>query len=977
MKKTTILLMLLSVLFSQSIYAQSTKSIVEGQKVIIESTKNLLNIEPNITEDFENYSDFTTSFSPWILNDIDQTVTYGITDITFPNSGTEMAYIIFNPNNTTPSLGDDSELAAHSGEKFAACFSSIPSEGSTNNDWLITPALSLNGNSGLNFYAKSYTTEYGAEKLNVLVSTSGTNPSDFTAITENTLLLPSDWTEFTYDLSQYNNQEIHIAFQCVSEDAFILMLDDILVSTDENTGGSTLNGQVTNALDGMPVEGALVQVAGLSDLTDASGNYSINNVPMGTLTSNFMGSPVTGDSPLVVQFTDLSTSGSQLVTCSASDFITYSNNQVIIPSGGNLTLNISLSPIITGDGMRFVLNWGQDPQDLDSHLRTPEIEGNAYHVYYPSGNQGSATSPPYATLDHDVTQSYGPETITIYDFFSGVYHYYIYKYAGEGELITSHAVVQIYNNNGLLHTIQVPTSGTGDYWYLGTINGDNQAITIINTIQESEPGTGKTNVIYPEKPKETKSNLAEINTWNWSFGDGQTSTLQNPTHTYQNGGSYTVSLRVGDEINENTFIRENYIYVEGSQGSATLSGMVTNALDGTPIEGALVEVAGLSDFTDSNGNYVIENVPEGTLTSNFTATPSQGRKPLNVQFTDFSTSNTQLVSCSKEGFSTYNNNQVVIPNGSTVNLNISLSPIISGDNLRFVVNWGAEPNDLDSHLKTPEIEGQAYHIYYPSSSQGSADSPPYATLDHDVTQGYGPETITIYDFFNGDYHYYIRQYSSNGELTTSGAVVQIYDQSGLIQTLQVPTTGTGIYWYVGTINGATQTLNIINTIQQDEPGFVKTITEYPPKPRIEKNSLFDIISWNWNFGDGQSSDLESPSHIFTSDGEFTISLTVNDGNGTDMETKLNYIKVGDVFSVQEISSDMIDLYPNPSNGFIKLTSVIDMTMVQIYDQSGKLLLSNKLSNKSETINLEDFNSGIYLIKIHTEKGSLSKKLIVK
>ena len=34
--------------------------------------------------------------------------------------------------------------------------------------------------------------------------------------------------------------------------------------------------------------------------------------------------------------------------------------------------------------------------------------------------------------------------------------------------------------------------------------------------------------------------------WLWNFGDGQTSTVQNPTHTYVNAGNYTVTLTVTD-----------------------------------------------------------------------------------------------------------------------------------------------------------------------------------------------------------------------------------------------------------------------------------------------------------------------------------------------------------------------------------------------------------------------------------------------
>jgi gliding motility-associated-like protein len=41
---------------------------------------------------------------------------------------------------------------------------------------------------------------------------------------------------------------------------------------------------------------------------------------------------------------------------------------------------------------------------------------------------------------------------------------------------------------------------------------------------------------------------SSVTAWNWNFGDGQTSTLQNPSHTYAAAGSYTVTLSVTSAI---------------------------------------------------------------------------------------------------------------------------------------------------------------------------------------------------------------------------------------------------------------------------------------------------------------------------------------------------------------------------------------------------------------------------------------------
>lgn len=54
----------------------------------------------------------------------------------------------------------------------------------------------------------------------------------------------------------------------------------------------------------------------------------------------------------------------------------------------------------------------------------------------------------------------------------------------------------------------------------------------------------------------------EITSWNWDFGDGETSIEQNPIHTYNSGGFYTVSLTVEDDNgNSDTETKENYIIV--------------------------------------------------------------------------------------------------------------------------------------------------------------------------------------------------------------------------------------------------------------------------------------------------------------------------------------------------------------------------------------------------------------------------------
>jgi serine protease len=87
------------------------------------------------------------------------------------------------------------------------------------------------------------------------------------------------------------------------------------------------------------------------------------------------------------------------------------------------------------------------------------------------------------------------------------------------------------------------------------------------------------------------ASIGGITTWTWDFGDGTTSNEQNPAHTYQNTGYYTVRLTV-----------------VGPKGSDT----------------------------ETKSNYIQLTMPSVPV-ANFTAKPRSGNGPLVVQFTDTST----------------------------------------------------------------------------------------------------------------------------------------------------------------------------------------------------------------------------------------------------------------------------------------------------------------------------------------------------
>lgn len=212
---------------------------------------------------------------------------------------------------------------------------------------------------------------------------------------------------------------------------------------------------VQDAVTGNILPGATVTLNGFAATSDATGVATIPDTPTGTFT----------------------------LTVSMAGYITYQQTVTLVVGPNNLI--VALSPQLAAGQMRFVLTWGENPRDLDSHLTGPDTAGGRFHVYFADRNPTGAD----ANLDVDDTSSYGPETITISQFHSGTYRYYVHHFSGTGTLSTSGAIVKVYGEQGLLATATVPTTGTGEYWYVFDVDGATRAITLVNTIGITEPAS--------------------------------------------------------------------------------------------------------------------------------------------------------------------------------------------------------------------------------------------------------------------------------------------------------------------------------------------------------------------------------------------------------------------------------------------------------------------------------------------------------
>ncbi|MEQ3661192.1 MAG: T9SS type A sorting domain-containing protein, partial [Flavobacterium sp.] len=89
--------------------------------------------------------------------------------------------------------------------------------------------------------------------------------------------------------------------------------------------------------------------------------------------------------------------------------------------------------------------------------------------------------------------------------------------------------------------------------------------------------------------------------------------------------------------------------------------------------------------------------------------------------------------------------------------------------------------------------------------------------------------------------------------------------------------------------------------------------------------------------------------------------------------------ISGVLANESFELNNISVYPNPSNGLVTISyGTFEPTQIQVYDISGKLILTKENLNVSETnLDLSSASQGIYFIKVSSENQSVVKRLIKK
>lgn len=266
-------------------------------------------------------------------------------------------------------------------------------------------------------------------------------------------------------------------------------------------------------------------------------------------------------------------------------------------SSGNPPLTVKFSDLSTG----FPTSWSWDFGDGN----TSNIE-NPVHTFVTVGNytvnltavngngtnstlatikvlEQSAAVLPVANFSSNVTEGNAPLDVKFTDLSENATEWY-WNF-GDGTNSVQQNPTHIYSAAGN-YTVNLTASnakGTNSKLATITVKAVPQK-PIADFSATPTSGTVPLNVSFTDRSTGTPTS------WTWSFGDGNTSNTQNPAHKYNQPGIYTVGLTVQNAFETNTTTKINFI-----------------------------------------------NVAKLSLVADFSATPTKGKAPLRVQFTDRST----------------------------------------------------------------------------------------------------------------------------------------------------------------------------------------------------------------------------------------------------------------------------------------------------------------------------------------------------
>lgn len=576
-----------------------------------------------------------------------------------------------------------------------------------------------------------------------------------------------------------------------------------------------------------------------------------------------------------------------------------------------MTVNgATVTPTITGAGADYTVYYKPSTafgysQTVRVTVNASDLAGNVMSTY---SYAFTTASTPVAKADFSATPTAGTEPVSVA----------FRDLSGTG--VTAWA--WDFDNNGTIDSrVQNPTySYAKDGIYSVTLtvtrtDGSQQKVTksgLIN-VYDSRPVVDFSSVVEGLSVKFTDKSTAYdgVASWAWSFGDGTSSTLQSPSHTYSAAGTYTVSLRVTDKDGSSTTVSKQVV-VNSATGTTKVTVMVGDKpgagllvypynSSGTMLPSATTDASGVASFELPAGSYKFSTYYNRTYYWSPTITVP-------------------------------GNTTITIPALSTVTLKANGVPLsgyyVYAYNASGTYTGQAKGTDANGQATFSLNPGQyTYRVYYDREFKSSPvfTAPANTTFEVGSSDGSTGNVVVTVTASSKPlagvrvYAYYAAGGYAGANTVTDSLGKAVFNFTSGSYKFLVYYSGT-YYWSPTVTAPGSTTVAIGDAPSTLTADFAASrVSGIEPLAVVFKDtseSSATIISWKWDFdGNGTiDSTAQNPTYTYTTNGTYSVSLTVTDSMGrSQTKTKTGFITVHDAspyvdFSYRPVSTGSLTYY---------------------------------------------------------------------
>ncbi len=422
----------------------------------------------------------------------------------------------------------------------------------------------------------------------------------------------------------------------------------------------------------------------------------------------------------------------------------------------------------------------------------------------------------------------------------------------------------------------------------------------------------------------------------WDFGDGNTSNQQNPSHSYAAEGEYEVSLTVSNALGESTYTLTVVVdYPDAPQVASAY------ACEGQPAILTADSPGQVNWYL--NGNLAFSGATYETA-------PLSGPLVLEVETEILKTNGQAGPPNNAFGTGGYHNTGFT----GTVDFTAHTAVVIES----VWVDAAAAGNRTVQLLNSSGNVVNSVNVFMPQ----------------------GQSTVVLNLEVPAPGTYSLAGTNVNLYRNDSGANFP-YHLDGLV-TLTGTAAGPDFYYYY--YNWSVREQSCFS-----ERIAVEVTPQEAPSPAFSFNEAEGLVefsdasagavSWLWDFGDGNTSELQNPTHRYNQVGEYIVTLTISNGicNASISQNIAILVSTASIEGLQSFR-----LMPNPGDGLLTVEVILEKAVdfsLQVRDVLGRELYRSQYAATAElqqAIDLRRMPAGTYLVVLSSGQQHIAQRYIL-